>query len=604
MSAIRSAGLVPAVLAAVLLAVPAAGASASTSKAPPPDTTSALEAHRVDRVPTPKPDWFDCDSIFGSAAECASVDLPLDYDDPHGATTSVAVLRLKATDQKHKIGSLFVNPGGPGGSGVEMAAAAPFFLGPDVLARFDIVGVDPRGVAYSDNVRCWKNAGAQSAVLAALDLPFPWTTSEKNAYVKSSRAFGKACSTTGRPLSASMSTAQVARDFDVLRRAVGDKKLTYLGQSYGSYLGNVYANMFPDRVRAVAIDGVLDPIAWAGTRANLTTPQTTLLKSGEGGARALHEILVRCRKAGVDYCNFAAAGDPVKNYAKIIASLKRAPLVVTDPETGEEFVIDYATLTGFLLGDLYYPFGAEFVDGDLSYVLELLQPAARKGSTAPTRAEARTALVEKARAARAAKKASDATRARQRAAFGYAFPYDNSFETFQTVLCTDGINPPEAGNWPGYADASDRLAPDFGRLWTWASAPCASKTWTVRDEDAFRGPFTHRTANPVLVVGNYWDPATNYAGAAKVASLLPNSRLLSSNSWGHTAYGTSACVTNAVDSYLLSRKLPRAGAVCVGDDQPFTVPLAEGAEDLSRAPENHSKLPPVVPPLPGATPRG
>ncbi len=127
----------------------------------------------------------------------------------------------------------------------------------------------------------------------------------------------------------------------------------------------------------------------------------------------------------------------------------------------------------------------------------------------------------------------------------YEFPYDNSFETFQTVLCTDGINPRNAGNWPTYADAADRNAPDFGRLWTWASSPCASNTWTVRDEDAYAGPFTHCTVNPLLVVGNYWDPATNYDGAVKAASLLPNSRLLSSDSWGHTAYGTSACVTDA-----------------------------------------------------------
>ena len=538
-------------------------------------------------------------------AECATVGLPLDYDKPSGAQTGVAVLRIKATDQEHKIGTLFLNPGGPGGSGVEIAAAAPYFLGPDLLARFDIVGFDPRGVNFSDNVRCWQNAGQQSEVLDALLLAFPWTNAEESAAVRSSRAFGKACSTTGRPLSGSMSTAEVARDMDVLRRVVGDRKLTYLGFSYGSYLGNAYANMFPDRVRALVIDGVFDPIAWAGSRANLTTPQTTLLKSGEGAARALHEILVRCRKAGEDYCGFAAAGDPVRNYAKIIASLKKAPLVVTDPDTGEEFVIDYATLIGWLLIDLYYPDGAAIVDFDLSDVLALLQPAARKGTAgADAQAAARTALVKKARAVQSADKTSDATRAKQRAELGYAFPYDNSFETFQSVLCTDGINPREAGSWPAYADAADRKAPDFGRLWTWASSPCASKTWTVRDEDTYRGPFTRRTVNPVLVVGNYWDPATNYDGAVKAASLLPNSRLLSSDNWGHTAYGTSACVNNAVESYLLTRQLPRVGKICVGDVQPFTEPLEEEPENRSLTPEKSSDLPPVVPPLPGSAPRG
>ena len=607
MSGIRSVRSRIAVLAALALAVPAAAATAgSATAAPRQDRTSTREARRVDRVPTPKPDWFDCSTVFLPGDECATVDLPLDYDRPNGAKTSVAVLRLKAKDQKRKIGTLFLNPGGPGGSGVIIAALAPFFLGPDVLARFDIVGFDPRGTNFGDNVRCWRNAGEQAKVFAGLNVAFPYTPPEETAYIKSSRAFGRACSTTGRPLSGSMSTAEVARDMDVLRRAVGDRKLSYLGFSYGTYLGNVYANLFPDRVRAVAIDGVLDPIAWAGTRANNTIPQTTRLKSGEGSVRALHEILLRCRKAGEQYCSFAAAGDPEKNYAKIISSLKKAPLVISDPETGEEFTLTYATLIGFLLGDMYAPDGATFVDLDLSAVLALLQdPAAAGSPAAAARVSARRMLVQKARTQQSTEEAAAAAKAKQRAAFGYAFPYDNSFEAFASVLCTDGLNPPNAARWPAYADDADRRAPDFGRLWTWSSSQCASRTWTVRDEDAYRGPFTKRTANPLLVVGNYWDPATNYDGAVTVSSLLPNSRLLSSDSWGHTAYGTSPCVTDAVDTYLLSRRLPARGTVCVGDDQPFTIPVEPQGAPEARvvAPERSRRLPPVVPPVAGATAR-
>jgi pimeloyl-ACP methyl ester carboxylesterase len=591
MKTIRTFGAAPAVLAAVLLGLPLAATAAVAAPTPvaTTDTTSPLEAHRVDRVPTPKPDWFDCSSLYDARDQCASVDLPLDYDHPTGAKTSVSMLRVKATDQKHKIGTLFVNPGGPGASGVEMASAAPYFLGPDVLARFDVVGIDPRGVNVSDNVRCWKNVGAQAGVLSALDISFPWTTNEKNAYVKSSRAFGRACSTTGQPLASAISTAEVARDMDVLRRAVGDKKLTYLGFSYGTYLGNVYANLFPDRVRAITIDGVLDPVAWAGTtRRNLTVPQTALIRSGQGAARAMHEILVRCGRKGPRYCQFAGAGDPVKNYASIMASLKKGPLKILDPDTGEEIDIDYPYLVGALLNDLYDPDGASLVDSDLSYVEEAMQPTAGKGSAAAAkRAAARAALVEKVQRSRTAARSATAARARQRAGFGFAFPYDNSLETFQTVLCTDGVNPPDAASWPGYADANDKLAPDFGRLWTWSSAPCASKTWTAHDEDAYRGAFTHRTVNPVLVVGDYWDPATNYDNAVKVASMLPNSRLLKSNSWGHTAYGTSACVTDAVDSYLLSGKPPAAGTRCVGDDQPFTTPIDQQRRSAARRHRGH-----------------
>ncbi|WP_255292762.1 hypothetical protein [Micromonospora sp. WMMA1996] len=139
-------------IAGVLLAGPAvAPAAAATPQPPAYDRTSAAEARRVDRVPTPKLDWYACYDY----AECATVRLPLDYDNPKGATTEVALLRVKARDQQHKVGSLFLNPGGPGGSGTSIALAAPYFLGDDLLDRFDIVGVDPRGVEASSNIRCF-----------------------------------------------------------------------------------------------------------------------------------------------------------------------------------------------------------------------------------------------------------------------------------------------------------------------------------------------------------------------------------------------------------------------------------------------------------------
>ena len=565
------------------------------------DTTSKAEARRVDSVPKPKLPWFDC-TVFSPGAQCATVQLPLDYDQPKGATTGVAVLRLKAKDQKHKIGTLFLNPGGPGGSGVQFAANAPYFLSPDLVARFDIVGMDPRGTNFSDTVRCWRNLGAQANDLSGLNVSFPFTAKETRNYVRSSEAFGRACSTTGKPLSGSMSTAEVARDMDVLRRTFGDDKLTYLGFSYGTYLGNVYANMFPDRVRAVAIDGVLDPLAWAGTAANAGVPQTQRLKSGEGAAKALNEILVRCGKAGTRYCMLAEYGNPVKTYDTIMAALKKKPLVVRDPETGEEyFTFTYATLTSFLLSDLYSPYAASAVDYDLSTVRSLLDQPAAKGTTAAKRqAQARAGLLAKVKAQQSARAAEPATKTRQRAASGFAFPYNNSPEAFQSVLCTDGLNPQRAQGWKRYAANAQRTAPAFGPLWTWASAPCASSTWTVRDEDAYRGGFSHVTANPVLVVGNYWDPATNYAGAVAAARLLPNSRLLSSNSWGHTAYGTSECVTRAVGRYLVSVTLPDRGTRCVGDEQPFTRPLDTSGR---HRPEPTRPLPPVVPPFPGSVPR-
>ena len=571
------------------------------------DVTSRVEARRVDRVPIPDLGWFDCSAAFGPSTECGTAQLPLDYDAPRGATTDVAVLRLPAPDQRHKIGTLFVNPGGPGGSSVSMAAQASTFLSSEVLARFDIVGMDPRGTNFSADVRCFADLGAQSAALAGMSVAFPWGSAQERAFVTSARGFGEACSTTGRPLTAHMSTADVARDMDVLRRTVGDSRLTYLGFSYGSYLGNVYANLFPDRVRAVAIDGVLDPVAWAGTPATADVPQTARLRSADGSAKALDEILTRCTEAGADYCPLAVAGDPAASYDRLISALRRAPIELLDPDTGEVYLtLGYATVMSILLSDLYYPEAGDVVASDVAFLLELLDAPAPVGSAEAARQRrAEQALTAKFEAARAASEAAIASTTQQRQALGLGFPYDNSPDAFQTVLCTDGLNPPEAARWRSYAAIADETAPGFGRLWTWVSAPCASRTWTVRDEDAYLGPFTARTANPVLVVGNYWDPATNYDGAVAAAALLPTSRLLSSDSWGHTAYGTSACVTGAVDTYLLTREVPAVGTTCTGDVQPFTVLLDVPGEPESRSavPPSRRSLPPVVPPLPGAVPR-
>ncbi|MEV6811515.1 alpha/beta hydrolase [Micromonospora sp. NPDC051296] len=586
--ALAAAGLAGVLLAGVAVAPATAAPTTVGSKAPTfSHRTSKLEQQRVDRVPTPKLDWYQC----YSHAECATVKLPLDYDKPKGATTEIAVLRVKARDQKRKIGSLFLNPGGPGGSGTDFALFAPWFLGDEVLDRFDVIGVDPRGVNASEQVKCFKSVKDQTRAYEGLNVAFPYTKKEEKAYVAASKAVGKACSTTGKPLSGAMSTAQVARDMDVLRRAVGDKKLNYLGFSYGSVLGQYYANMFPDRVRALVIDGVLDPTAWFGKGKEGNLLQEDRMRSAQGATKALREILKRCKAVGVPACPLAS-GDPAAQFELLTKRLKAKPLVVDDPELGS-FTLTYADYISFVLSIMYSPYGYEltYLAADL---LVMTDPSAAK------------AVRERARA-----KVLQATAQARKQARAYDFPYDNSLETFLGVDCTDANHPKNAASWPARAAKADQRDKYFGRLWAWISAPCARDTWTVRDEDRYTGPFNRRTANPVLVVGNYWDPATNYKGAVASAKLLPNSRLLSSDSWGHTAYGTSACVTGAIDAYLLRLTLPKKGKVCVGDVQPFEdllEPEAAVRADSSKsdlaaqgAPRRGApkQLPPVVAPLPG-----
>ncbi|MGB5953636.1 MAG: alpha/beta hydrolase [Ornithinimicrobium sp.] len=618
------------VIAASLVAAPA-GVQASTTTAnsssqaalslATSDVTSDKEAARVDQLPTPTPDTFDCTNVFEVPSECGTVELPLDYDKPRGTQTEVAYLKVEATDPANKIGTLFVNPGGPSGSGVFLAADARFFLSPDVLAKFDIVGIDPRGTNFSDNVRCFENIGEAATASQGLNVPFPFTTREERAYKRSSKAVARGCSTTGKPLSRKMSTANVARDMEMMRRVVGDEQLNFLGFSYGSYLGNVYSNLYPDRVRAVAIDGVLDPVAWAGTPATKRIPIDPRLRSGEGAQRAIDEILRACKKAGPEKCLFATKGDPEANYDKILKELKENPLVITDPETGEVFfTLDYPTAIDFLLGDLYAPFAPEIVDFDLTFFYEdLFEFREDDTPEAQLHAEKATAFLDEYDKRQADIEASQERRQKTARALGYGFPYPNGSDAFYSVMCSDSSDPFYLGNWPTFAARADSTAPGFGPLWTWQSAPCAEKFWTARASDSYRGPFTANTVNPVLVVGNYWDPATNYDGAVTASSLLPNSRLLSSNNFGHTAYGTSACVTTAMDRYLLTTKVPRAGKLCKSAFPVFDEPLFEefGQDLKSLEPEEfradaeaqeeqlipNQALPPVVPPIPGAIPR-
>lgn len=581
------------------------------------DVTSKAEAKRVDQVRKPKPTTFDCTSVFDVKSECGTIKLPLDYDKPTGATTEVAYLRLPAKDQKNKVGTLFLNPGGPGGSGIEIASAAPYFLSPEVLNKFDIVGVDPRGTNFSDNVQCFKNIGELFDATSGLNVYFPYTNKEKTAYKRSSKNLGRACSSTGKPLSAHMATANVARDMDVMRRMFGDKQLSYLGFSYGSYLGTVYANLYPDRVRAIAIDGVLDPVAWAGTPATARTPVTARIRSGEGGTKAINEILRLCKKAGPKFCEFASQGDPKKNYDKLVRSLKEGPIKIVDPDDPEfSFGIDYATFVGWLNEDMYLPFAPEIVASDLSFFYDLSTEAGAKTSKAAKNAASRH-FVAKYKGKESDRKAAAARTQKLAKQTGFGFPYFNDGDAFQTVLCTDSVNPRLVGDWTTAADRAASTGTGFARLWTWGSNPCASRYWTVKDTDSYRGKFTARTANPVLVVGNFWDPATNYDGAVRAASLLPNSRLLSSDNFGHTAYGTSNCVTSRVDRYLLTGRVPSAGTICKSDFGAFEEPVfdeedfgasKQGAKAAARAEAKKQdavlrELPPVVPPIQGAAPR-
>ena len=503
--------------------------------------------------------WTPCGAPF----ECATARVPLDYVQPRGATIGIALIRLPATDRAHRIGSLFVNPGGPGGSGVDFVrAAATAFWSPEVRARFDIVGFDPRGVARSAPIDCFKSNAQENRLVGPLPA-FPVGRQQTVKFISIFEKFDANCLQRNATIIRHMATADAARDLDLLRQAVGDARLTYDGVSYGSYLGNTYANLFPTHVRALIIDGVLNPMEWAtGHGDGFTVPFSTRLNSAHGAYDTLLQFFRYCKASGLSDCAFAG-GDPFTKYYTLLARARAAPITVH----GHAYT--FADIVNITLGALYNFSPTDFPN--LAKLLQALYTNSAVGSTAAAQ------LIAGLRGSRP------------------VAAYNNGLDSFLAVACSDTDNPHNPFVWPRAAAEQDEQSPYFGSDWTWASEPCA--TWPARDADRYTGPFTHNTSNPVLVIGNLHDPATPYAGAQAVADMLPNSRLLTLNGWGHTSLGRSACIDRYITGYLVNQTLPPTGTVCQSDQLPFGMP---GAVDSSRAAALAQLLPaPLVRALPG-----
>jgi pimeloyl-ACP methyl ester carboxylesterase len=358
-----------------------------------------------------------------------------------------------------------------------------------------------------------------------------------------------------------MSTANVARDLDRLRAAVGDEQLNYVGLSYGTYLGNTYANMFPERVRALVIDGVLDPIAWVNAEAEI--PFSTRLRSDAGAQDTLERFFELCDAAGAN-CAFGPGSEA--RFAALADRLRDdGPVLVTDPFSGEQFPFGYSDLIGNTLGALYDPFSAPFLAEFLA-AIEASPPAAIDAAFADL---ARVnGLISKR-----------------------GFPrYPNFVEGFPAVACEDGNNPTDYAVWSqqgALADASSY----FGRLWTWASSPCAQ--WPFVDHDRYTGPFDHETSNPVLVIGNLYDPATRYEGAVTVAGMLPNAALLTVDVTGHTSLGASVCAGELTGSYLIDPSIAATidGQVCAQEFDPFEIVIEPAEATALQRDLRHQLLP-------------
>lgn len=492
-------------------------------------------------IPTLK--WVKCDSVGSPSGArsappaplCATARVPLDYDDPTGPKAVLDLLKVPAGKPDQKIGTLFVNPGGPSGSSTDFARFFPEMVRPVVAARFDIVGIDPRGVGRHMPMVCRNPAKPPKG----FDGAFPMTKPQARAEIAADRWVRAACRKNPSAIVNHMSTADTARDMDLIRQAVGDELLTYYGISYGSYLGATYAAMFPTKVRALIVDGVLDPISWSKGRGDAakTQPFSTRLRSGYGAHEALMSAFARCDTVGKRRC--ALAGNARGKWNRVAGRLKHGPVKV------DGFSLTYADLYGAALFSLYsasqYRPMMRWIRGVYT---QIFGPKAQRDRRVLVWKPARRPhLPEPGR-------------------------YGVASDAFSGVACADSRNPTDPRRWWYAGIGADNKAPGFGRLWTWVSSTCAS--WPASTKaDAFMGPWAHTTSYPMLVVGNSHDPATPIHGARTLRGLFGNSRLVQLDDWGHGALGGNGCIDAIYSDYLVSQKLPRDGRICAAQRSLF-----------------------------------
>ena len=494
-----------------------------------------------------KAHWNPCFRTIGPTFQCATVQVPIDYNGPNRGAISIAMVRLPATDPAHRIGSLFINPGGPGGSGVDFALfAGPFLFTPEVRARFDIVGFDPRGIYRSTSFRCFGTQKQWARIFTPFS--FPITDAEQAQWEAGEHYLDAACAQRGGSIGSHMATADVARDLDRLRQAVGDQKLTYYGVSYGSYLGQTYANMFPNNFRALVIDGVLDPIAWStGAPGEGNLPFSVRLGSAIAMQAELGEFFRLCDAGG---SNCPLAPNSAARYAALADELKAGPIQILNPDTGQLEPLIYQDLIVNTLVAMYDSHTWPDLANVLAYIESQASPATLGRALAKLQRSA--GFIAKR-----------------------GFPhYPNFPEGFPAVACADSVNPGNYADWSAAADQQDATG-YFGRIWTWVSSICAD--WPKADPDRYLGPFNHATGAPVLVVGNQFDGVTPYGGALTAHALLPNSALLTVHGWAHTSLFLSACADGAIGAYLVGVATPAPGTVCEQDFVPFADPASTAA---------------------------
>lgn len=499
----------------------------------------------------PRLDWQACGSAPG--VECATAKVPLDYDERGRGTTKLFLARSPATDRAHRIGSLFINFGGPGGSAADVLEALGTDLFPALNERYDIVGMDPRGVGQSEpSIDCRVNQETDGIYSQ------PFTTPDNlnvGALVRKDTAYVARCAALNRKILPYVSTANVARDLDLLRRAVGDRKLSYLGFSYGTLVGATYASLFPRNYRAMVLDGPVDATAY------MNRPMADLAAQSSGFERALGRFFQACAANQAGCAGFGGS-DPWDAFDQLVDRLNATPIPADGyapdprPVTGED-VLNAAIVD--LYAKQFWPelagFLADAQNGDGSGIRFLADLAYGRND--------------------------DGT-------------FDPGTDRYFTIGAIEQRYPRDLQT---YLDAGEQSFAQHDHFW-WNNGYIELNygLFPINGRDTFRGPFRiPPSAVTPLVIATTYDPATPYRGAKRLIGDLGNARLLTMRGDGHTAYGQGSpgCVDTAVEGYLNRGVLPDKGTTCT-QDVPFEQPQAQAT-----GPE----APATVAPL-RVTPRG
>ena len=514
----------------------ATGSNSSTSSGGSTGSTGASVPKGLEAFYDQDLTWTDCtDDATGTAFQCATVTVPLDYDDPQGQTITVALKKLPSTSSSPR-GSVFLNPGGPGGSGISLIESqAELYKSGDlseVLANYDVIGFDPRGVGQSTPITCWTPEDVQAILAGQAEVPFsPLTPGSAADIVAQGSREAAACQehTEVPEILDHADTRSVARDMDVMRALVGDKDLNYLGYSYGTYLGAVYTELFPDNIGRVVLDSAMDPTMarqdpMEGDAAAGEQSLRTYIESQQGQAwfplsgttdEAVAQLATFLDGLDADPLTVSGSGTPL-NRAKAVDAIGK--LVTTSPDKW---------------------------------------PLLTEGLTQAMNAHDGTAL--KANAESVSGNSAPPTTEKQ------VVEQLQGLKVFSANRCLDF---PDAGNessWDAALASYHHDYPVFHSLLPQYDAFCHGWGHTSRTEAV---DVDTKATNPVLIVGILHDPQTPYPWSHALVSRIRNSHLLSVDMYGHGATGRNACTSAKVSDFLVNGTLPSDGEVCAADPEP------------------------------------